>query len=65
MIHLYEAVAFIVDEHDKATIIVGPALVFASSERNAERSYIIEHADKLDYDMEDLTVLVRPFAQGH
>ena len=64
---LYEATAFFVDQDDdgkeRATFLVPPEHVFAETDHYAEKEFIIRHSSLLgEYRIEEVTILVRPFA---
>jgi len=64
---LYEAAAFVIfeaeDGYTGAKFIVHPEHIFAETESDAEKMFVIHWANTLgEYRIEEVTILVRPFA---
>ena len=62
MMRLYEAAAYYT-KHGEADFIVSPEYIFSENETDAEHKCVIEYAEVLsNYRIEEVTILVRPFA---
>ena len=64
--NLYEVTAFLVekdaDGYKTAMFLVRPEYVFADCQDDAEKRFLLSQSDKLvNYRIEQVTILVRPF----